>query len=171
MTEFGGGVLTSAVIIRWLPLLAVVLHLIEEFAWPGGFADWYRWYRPEGSASVTRGFLFGINALFVAMAVTAGAMGFTPYGVAIWLVVASIAAANGAFHLWSVVRTRRYSPGVVTGCLIYWPLAVFGFAYFSRERLASAAVLLQAAVIGPAYHIYSAWNHRRRARRMSATDL
>ena len=159
----------SPAVIRWLPLVAIGLHLIEEFAWPGGFAEWYRWYRPERAASVTTGFLVRINAIFVLMGVIAGVKGFSPYGVAIWLVVASIAAANGLFHLWATLRTRRYSPGVVTGCAVYLPLAIFGFVYFWRRDLAGPSVMIQAALIGPAYNVYAAWNHRRRAR-LAARD-
>ena len=158
----------SPAAIRWLPLGAVLLHLLEEFVWPGGFAKWYRWYRPERAASVTTGFLVRINALFVAMALVAGALGFRPYGVAIWLVVASIAAANGAFHLWAMIKTRRYSPGVITGCTIYLPLAVFGFTYFWRTGLASTPTIVQAALVGPAYNLYAAWNHRRRAKALAS---
>ena len=154
-------------VIPWLPLGAVLLHLFEEFVWPGGFAEWYRWYRPERAASVTTRFLVWINVLFVLMALIPVAMGFRPYGVAFWLVVASIAAANGLFHLWAVLRTRRYSPGVVTGCIVYLPLAVFGFVYFWRAGLANAFLLLQAAIIGPAYNVYAAWNHRRRAKSLA----
>ena len=172
----------SPTVIRWLPLGAVLLHLFEEFVWPGGFAEWYRWYRPERAASVTTRFLVWINALFVLMALIPVALGFrqrwttastrseppgTPYGAAFWLVVASIAAANGLFHVWAVLRTRRYSPGVVTGCIVYLPLAVFGFIYFWRTGLANLPTLLQAAIIGPAYNVYAAWNHRRRAKSMA----
>lgn len=153
--------------------MAVALHLCEEFAWPGGFGDWYRWYRPERASSVTTHFLIGINALFVMMALAAGVLGFRAYGVALWLVVASIAASNGIFHLWATVSPRRYSPGVVTGCFVYLPLAVFGFVYFWRHGLTRWDVLIQAAIIGPAFHLYSAWNHRRRAESIaaSASDL
>ncbi|HEV7388356.1 MAG TPA: HXXEE domain-containing protein [Gemmatimonadaceae bacterium] len=154
-------------IIRWLPLMAVALHLIEEFVWPGGFAEWFRWYWSESASSVTGRFLFRINALFVAMAVVAGLLGFSRYGVAMWLLVASIAATNGLFHLWAVARTSRYSPGVVTGCLVYIPLAVFGFRYFWQRGWATIDVVVQAALIGPAYLLFSAWNHRRRARAMA----
>lgn len=154
----------SPTIIRWMPLVAVALHLIEEFVWPGGFAEWYRWYRPERAASVTTGFLVRINALLVVLALIPGMRGFTMYGVAFWLVVASIAAANGGFHIWATVARRRYSPGVITGSIVYLPLAVFGFWYFWQRGLARPEVLIQAAVIGPAYNVYSAWNHRRRAR-------
>ena len=157
----------SPTAIRLLPLGAVLLHLFEEFVWPGGFAEWYRWYRPERAARVTTGFLVWINVLFVVMALIPAVMGFRPYGVAFWLVVASIAVANGLFHLWAVLRTRRYSPGVLTGGVVYLPLAVFGFVYFWRTGLANLPLLLQAAVIGPAYNVYAAWNHRRRAKSLA----
>ena len=160
----------SPAIIRWLPLGAVLLHLVEEFLWPGGFAEWYRWYRPERAASVTTAFLVRINVLFVVMALIPAAMGFRPYGVAFWLVVASIAAANGLFHVWATIRTRRYSPGVVTGVILYLPLAVFGFIYFWRAGLASVPLIAQAALVGPAYNIYAAWNHRRRAKALASDE-
>lgn len=154
--------------VSWLPLIAVALHLVEEFAWPGGFADWYRDYRPERAASVTTAFLVGINAVLVVLALAAALLGRRPYGVALWLVVVSIGAANGVFHLWATLRTRRYSPGVATGVLVYVPLAVWGFWHFASSGLATSGMLVQAAVIGPAYHLYAAWNHRRRATRMAA---
>ena len=160
----------SPAVIRWLPLVAVLLHVFEEFVWPGGFAEWYRWYRPERAVSVTTGFLVRINVLFVVMALGAAMLGFRPYGVAFWLVVASIAAANGAFHLWATLKTRRYSPGVITGCIIYLPLAVSGFIYFWRAGLAGVPLLVQAAIIGPAYNFYAAWNHRRRARALASAS-
>lgn len=157
-------------LVSWLPLMAVALHLVEEFAWPGGFADWYRAYRPERAASVTTAFLVWINAVLVVLALAAALLGRRPYGVALWLVVASIGAANGAFHLWATLRKRRYSPGVATGLLVYLPLAVWGFWHFAASGLATTSMLVQAAVIGPAYHFYAAWNHRRRAARMAAAD-
>lgn len=159
----------SPAAIRWLPLGAILLHLFEEFVWPGGFAEWYRWYRPERAASVTTGFLVRINVLFVVMALIPAAMGFRPYGVAFWLVVASIAAANGLFHVWATIRTRRFSPGVATGFFLYLPLAIFGFIYFWRAGLASVPLIVQGALIGPAYNIYAAWNHRRRAKALGST--
>ena len=155
-------------LLSWLPLIAVALHLVEEFAWPGGFGDWYRWYRPERAASVTPAFLVWINVVLVAMALAAGLLGRRPYGIALWLVVASIGAANGAFHLWATLGRWRYSPGVVTGVLVYLPLAAWGFWHFATRGWATTGMLAQAAVIGPAYHLYAAWNHRRRAARAAA---
>jgi hypothetical protein len=158
----------SLSLVSWLPLAAVALHLVEEFAWPGGFPDWYRRYRPERAASVTTAFLVWINVVLVVMALAAALLGPRPQGIALWLVVASIGAANGVFHLWATLKPRRYSPGVVTGMLLYVPLAIWGFWHFATSGLASTGTLLQALVIGPAYHLYAAWNHRRRAARMAA---
>ena len=62
----------------WLPALAVAAHLVEEFVWPGGFAAWFRAYHPERAASVTTGYLIGINALLVGLALLPPLLGPTP---------------------------------------------------------------------------------------------
>ncbi|HJP59203.1 MAG TPA: HXXEE domain-containing protein, partial [Gemmatimonadaceae bacterium] len=81
-------------IFPWLPLLAVLAHLFEEFVWPGGFPDWYRRYRPERAASVTTRFLVIVNAVLVAIALLPPILGPSPRGFAWWLMVAAIGAAN-----------------------------------------------------------------------------
>jgi hypothetical protein len=147
----------------WLPLLAIAAHLVEEFVWPGGFARWYRDYPPGYSASVSTQFLVLINALFVALALIPPLLGATPRGYAYWVVVALIAGANGLFHLTATVRTGRYSPGVVTGTVLYLPLAILGVAQLLRLRLVSPTTLVQAVLIAGAYSVWSSWRHRRHA--------
>jgi hypothetical protein len=66
----------------WFPLAAVALHLIEEFVWPGGFPNWYRWYRPERATSVTTRFLVIVNAVLVALALLPPLLGPTPRALA-----------------------------------------------------------------------------------------
>jgi len=147
----------------WLPLLAVAAHLVEEFVWPGGFARWYRAYRPERAASVTTVFLVAVNAVLVAMAFVPPLLGRTAAGEAWWLVVAAVGAANACFHLWATVRTRTYSPGVVTGALLYLPLAALGVVELVAPGRASLLTTAQAIAAGVGFHVWSAWNHRRRA--------
>ena len=149
----------------WLPLLAVAAHLFEEFVWPGGFARWYQWYRPARAASVTARFLVVINALLVALALLPPLLGNTPRGYAFWLIVAAIGASNAFFHFWATARGRVYSPGVVTGTLLYLPLALIGYHVLVESRIVSLGTVLQAVVVGIGFHLWSAWNHRRRARR------
>jgi hypothetical protein len=151
-------------VIAWMPLIAVLFHLVEEFVWPGGFKEWYRAFRPERASSVTTQFLVYINAVLILIAVLAGMLGSRTYGVAFWLIVASIGACNAGWHAWATIVRNDYSPGVVTACVLYIPLAIFGFVHFSRSGIVPPHVVIQAAVVGPAFLFFSAWNHRRRAR-------
>ena len=147
----------------WLPALAIAAHLFEEFVWPGGFARWYREYPPGYSAAVSTQFLVLINALFVALALIPPLLGATARGFAYWVVVALIAGANGLFHVTATLRTKRYSPGLVTGVALYLPLAILGTAQLLRLRLISTTTVLQAVLIAAAYSVWSSWRHRRHA--------
>jgi hypothetical protein len=153
-------------IIPWVPLFLVSLHLIEEFVWPGGFGEWYRRVYPERGASLTPRFLVWINILLVVMSLGAAVLRTSENGIRLWLIVASIAAANGVFHILATIRRREYSPGVVTGALLYLPFGILGYAWFLSNHLVRTDVALQLAIIGPAYHLFSAWNHRRRSQHM-----
>lgn len=147
----------------WLPLAAVAAHLVEEFVWPGGFADWYRRYPPGTTTVVSARFLVAVNAVFATLALLPPLLGASPRGFAIWMVVAAVAGANAVFHLLAVWRTRAWSPGVVTGVVFYLPLAIVGGAYLLRHGLVSAGTFLEAIFIGIIYHLWSARNHRRHA--------
>lgn len=145
----------------WWPFGAAVLRIVEEFAWPGGFRDWYAGYRPAISASLTPRFLVTVNAVLLAAAALPIVLGPTRQGVALWLSVANIEAANACLHLNAVIRMRRYSPGVVTGLVLYLPFAGSGFAFFVRGGDADVGTAIAAAMIGPIYHLYSRARHRR----------
>jgi Protein of unknown function with HXXEE motif len=147
----------------WLPVAAVTAHLCEEFIWPGGFASWYRGYPPGHSATVSVRFLVLINALFVGLALLPVVLGPTTEGYAYWVLVAAIAGANGVFHLAATVRTRAYSPGVVTGVALYLPLAVGGTAHLLRLYLVAPGTVFQAVLIAAVYSAWSSWRHRRHA--------
>ena len=95
-------------VVPWLPLSAVVAHIVEEFAWPGGFGDWYRTHYPDRAKSLSRVFLIWINVLLVVMSLVAAIFWKTLYAVEMWLVVASLAGANGLFHLFATIRWRTW---------------------------------------------------------------
>jgi hypothetical protein len=148
----------------WLPLLCVIPHLVEEFIWPGGFMAWDRGYRPQFSASITPRALWSINSLLVAAAILCAAMGESSRrGASLCLVLMAILGGNALFHLRAVLRTRRYSPGVVTGALLYLPACAYAYMMFFVQNGASPGLLLQSALIGAAYPWISEALHRRRA--------
>jgi hypothetical protein len=146
-----------------LPLLAIAAHLVEEFVWPGGFARWYRHYPPGSTAVVTTRFLVIVNVVFVALALVPLLPGSSARAFGYWFVIAAIAGANGFFHARATLRTRTYSPGVVTGVILYIPLAVVGGTYLLRTGLVSPLTAIQGVAIAAGYAWWSAWQHRRHA--------
>src|SRR6185436_13125868 len=112
-------------------------------------------------------FLFWINAALLFGAFSVGVDERTVIGPAFFLTFIALLAGNGVFHLYATARTRRYSPGVITGALLYIPLAAIGYATLVRDDRASLATALTAALIGGSYHLVSVANHRRRAARIT----
>jgi hypothetical protein len=146
----------------WAPVVAASLHIFEEFAWPGGFADWYRRYKPSRTKSLTPRFLIIINGLLLVLCYDAGALRSGRYGYELWLAIAALLAGNGVWHIIGTVKTRSYSPGVVTGTLLYIPMALLGgrqILDLPETELGAAAI---AIVIGLSYHWWSAAFHNRR---------
>jgi|ERR1700722_3437929 len=135
---------------------AVMLHVTEEFLFPGGFPEWYaRLIPPKTVKKSNTGFLVWINTLMMCACACALYFGDTTTGHSIWYYNAAIAAANACFHVWGVIRLRAYSPGVVTGVLLYIPLFVIG----TIQLVGSGAVPLGRAVVaislGVGYHVFS----------------
>jgi Protein of unknown function with HXXEE motif len=164
--------------IWWAPLVASLLHIFEEFVYPGGFADWDRAYRPEFNTSITPRFHILVNALLVLAGLQVGLLknrdvglhgGAVPQAHAlVWLTLAGLLFSNALFHLKGALRTHRYSPGIITGLGLYIPLTIFGYIYFVGTHKATLPIALLALAIGGSYHFWAAMVHRRRARRWAA---
>ncbi len=161
--------------IWWAPLAAASLHIVEEFIWPGGFAEWDRAYRPAIRHSITPRFHVMINAglllLCLQIALLRGLMRTDRQWLAVsaWLALAALLASNAAFHVVGTVRTRRYSPGVVTGVFLYVPMAADGFWWFLHRGAVSLRLAAGAAAVGASYHLWAGLAHARRARHGAAT--
>ena len=143
----------------WLPLIAVGLHIFEEFVFPGGFADWYRQYDPPAAASITPRFLVIANVILIVLCLVPPLIGATVRGMGYWLIASAVCAGNALWHCYAVWNKRRYSPGVVTGVLVYLPLAIYGVLAFVLTGFLSPFVVGEAALIGAGY---AYWSIRRR---------
>jgi hypothetical protein len=167
--------------IWWAPFGAAVLHIGEEFFYPGGFADWDRLYRPSISASITPRFHVVVNALLLFLALSVAVAGMPGGAVDIggmhlrsavppslaalsWLVLAALLASNAAYHVVGTYRTKRISPGVRTAVLLYGPLACIGYWYFLSSGQVSPVAAVAAALVGGSYHLWSGMLHRWRGR-------
>jgi hypothetical protein len=146
--------------------LAAILHITEEFIFPGGFVPWHRNYRRSVSSSITATYLVVVNAVFVIACVPPFALG-PLRGVALWLAMASVVFVNALFHIRGSIQTGQYSPGVITSVLLYIPLSIYGYWFFLSRHYASAGTAVSSAVIGAGYWWFSSFNHSRRARKAS----
>ncbi|HVA56088.1 MAG TPA: HXXEE domain-containing protein [Gammaproteobacteria bacterium] len=146
----------------WLPAICVLLHIFEEFAWPGGFLAWHRGYQPRFATSITPRFAVVGNALLLMATLVLGLMGPTwSRGLSLWLTLVALLAGNATFHIAGALRMRRYSPGIVTGVLLYLPLCVWGFMYFLANNEATFQFALVSFVVGASYQFWSMLIHRR----------
>ncbi len=169
----------------WALLVAALLHITEEFAWPGGFADWDRAYRPQIRQSITPRLHIVVNAMLIALCITVALAGsgtgseagsvtvgrlhfrsmISPDNAGIaWIALAALLFSNAVFHLVGALRTGRYSPGMVTGILLYMPLAVYGCWQMVSSGRASPGAALIAAALGGSYHLWAGMLHSLRAR-------
>ena len=153
----------------WLPLLAAAAHIFEEFAWPGGFAEWYRQYHPDIAYSIRKRYLVIVNGALLFGCLSVGIDRRTVLGPAFFLTMVALLFGNGVFHIFASARTKTYSPGTITSALLYIPLGVIGSSAILRGHLASVPTAIVAALIGGSYHALSLANHRRRARALAST--
>jgi len=102
-------------VIRWpfiFPVIAASIHIIEEFAFPGGFRRWYIGYRPEMEKHLTTRRLIAINLILLAACASCAVTGPRHGGITTWLIVVSIVAWNTVFHILGALRTA--DPQILT---------------------------------------------------------
>jgi hypothetical protein len=143
----------------WAPLAAASVHIFEEFAWPGGFPRWYQRYRANAK-SVNGRFLFIINAGLLITLLEGALASRTPVGVALLLTFSAILFSNGCWHLWASHVSHSYSPGAITGTLLYLPLPLFEYAGWMQLGHASAWTAILAFAVGSSYPMWSARYHK-----------
>ncbi len=161
----------------WAPLAAATLHIIEEFIYPGGFAEWDRAYRPDFRESITPRLHVTVNILLLLACATVGISGMPdgaigsgslrfrsaiPPSVAApaWLALAALLCSNAIFHVVGTYRTRRLSPGLRTGLALYVPLALYGAWHFLGTGQVSIPGAAIAIVLGASYHLWASLGHR-----------
>jgi hypothetical protein len=71
-------------ILLWLLPLAAILHIVEEFVFPGGFAAWYRNYQVLLAASFTSRYLVIVNVVLVVLCILPRLLD-SLNGIAFWL--------------------------------------------------------------------------------------
>lgn len=80
------------------------------------------------------------------------------------MALAALLFSNAVFHAIGTVRTGRFSPGIMTGVVLYVPLAMLGGWYLLSHAQLSPGGALVGILIGGSYHLWAAMLHLVRAR-------
>ena len=131
--------------------LTYLVHIAEEFV--GGFPEWsalHLGFHLDRAAFLAINEFAWIGMLVASLAATAAAP-------AQWLVIplATVTTANGSAHIIASAVTRTYSPGAISGVVLWIPLGIVtlvrAYRAFSRSVWWGGVVLglaLHALVIG-----------------------
>ena len=134
--------------IFWAIFVACVLHVIEECAF--GFLTWARRAFPRLAPAITARRAAIINAMFLLLALLAAALPGLP--LTLRLAIAALIALNGLLHVLATIRLKRYSPGLVTGLILYLPLGVLAHVIAARTNTITAAEAVISILLAIALH-------------------
>ena len=129
----------------WLSLIIFVPHMLEEYR---RFPAWAT--RHFGATSTAWYVYSHILVVGVAIAVCMWAEKASPHtwgrilGTALMITL----GLNGAFHVVTTFLFREYSPGVVTGTLLFFPASAYLLIMTARESLLTTTQIGTAVVIG-----------------------
>jgi hypothetical protein len=111
---------------------AAAVHIFEEYVYPGGFSDALRRLLPRATHLFTRKFHVVVNGLLFVLSLASAFIGKS--NLVLSLSVFGLVFANAVLHIRGAIVTKRYYPGVISGALIYIPLAVYAYAVFLSSR-------------------------------------
>lgn len=111
--------------IFWVALAAYTLHILEEF-----FYDWRSWAQHTLKLPVDWTSFYLTNCAVLFLGVACGGIGWaTPI---LALAYPGLMLINGLFfHVLPTLLTKRFSPGLLTACGLFFPTCFFAF----REAL------------------------------------
>ena len=144
-------------------LAASAVHMLEEYGYPGGFPDLMKRMNPRFAAHVTTPFAVLINGLQLLLCAVAIAVGGRP--LVFSMSIAGLLFINGMVHLGACTRLGKYTPGAITGALLYLPLSIYAYGALIRSGALAPGAALLTGLLGLLYQAvpiaYLAWRSRR----------
>lgn len=130
--------------IYFILLGSAVLHMTEEFLYPGGFADEFKSFVKKLGLEINNYQILIINILFLSLVIFVVFFG-NKYPL-IGLSAVFLVMLNGAAHIFQTINLKRYFPGVITGTLLYLPAGVLALVYYDVEVSRKIIAMFIAAV-------------------------
>ncbi len=129
-------------IFLWAFPVALIVHVVEEFVFPGGFVRWIDLYNHRRLKNARYYVLINSAAILGSIAIAL----FAKDSVGYWLYLYSVSllAGNAVSHLRAALQQKKYCPGSVTGGLFLIPLSLLS----SWQFIANAIVAWPFATLG-----------------------
>ncbi|MBS0979102.1 HXXEE domain-containing protein [Levilactobacillus brevis] len=152
----------SMKLLALLAPLAYLLHCTEEFAFPGGFISWYHSWRPS-LGKQKPSYYWRVNIIvFLIVAVTGWFAFFTKDNNSGLVISTSFLASNTIFtHIIGAIKTHSYSPGMITGIILYLPICVICYFVTYTLHLISISNLCIYIIIAPLYELWNWYKYRK----------
>ncbi|HZD89606.1 MAG TPA: HXXEE domain-containing protein [Pseudolabrys sp.] len=126
----------------WLALACYGLHILEEFTF-----DWRNWARNVLGLKVEWDHFYVTNALVIVLGVAAAELAATVPVLA--LAFPAVMLINATFfHVLPFVRARgRFSPGLITAVILFYPVGLACYAHAGAGGAAIAGSLVLGAAL------------------------
>jgi hypothetical protein len=131
-----------------LPIAAVV-HIMEEYLFPGGFAEALRKLLPGASHLFTVKFHILVNVIFILLCFVAAFIGQA--NLILSLSVFGLIFTNAVLHIRGAIIQKGYYPGVISGMFIYIPIAIYAFSIFINSKQLSWIQAIISFLLGVFY--------------------
>ena len=132
-------------------LIASMLHMVEEFFFPGGFMAVMKRMNPAFAPFVNVPMAIVINCLQLLLCIVVIFVGVS--SLAFSLSAAALLFINGLMHAGGAIRLKGYAPGVITGSVIYIPLSVYSFYYFTASGQLNTGDTVITCLLGILYQL------------------
>jgi hypothetical protein len=130
-------------------LLASIVHIGEEYFYPGGFMDLLKRLNPRFAPLLTTRMAMLINGLQLLLCAAAIVVGRK--ALAFSTSPAALLFVNSLVHIGACVRTRGYAPGVVSGTVLYLPLSMYAYYVFAGSGQLSVSGMIISCLLGLLY--------------------
>ena len=130
-------------------LVVSMLHMVEEYFYPGGFMDVMKRLNPRFAPLVTAPMAIVINGLQLLLCVIAILVGSNL--LAFSMSVAALLFINAFAHIMGSLIAKGYAPGVITGVLLYLPLSVYAYYLFIGSGQLTPGEVIITGILGLAY--------------------
>jgi Protein of unknown function with HXXEE motif len=128
---------------------ASIIHMGEEYFYPGGFMDVMKRLSPKLAPFVNAPMAIIINGLQLLLCIAAIVIG--QKALIFSISIAGLLFINGWMHIMGCVRAKGYAPGVITGLFLYVPLSTYAYYLFISSSQLTLNAVIVTGILGLLY--------------------